>query len=112
MISTDDFAKKLTEGLSLDQNYKLSQAVIPINIISYDIDNDKPRICSTYEAKKDPKKDFNLKDAFLASIALPPYFLKKLPIQSMEKNYMIMMEVSFILLLLLFLSHILQKKII
>ncbi|RST69958.1 patatin-like phospholipase family protein [Candidatus Aquarickettsia rohweri] len=77
VISTDDFAKKLTEGLSLDQNYKLSQAVIPINIISYDIDNDKPRICSTYEAKKDPKKDFNLKDAFLASIALPPYFLKK-----------------------------------
>ena len=58
-------------------NTKLSQAIIPIYIVSYDADNTTPRIWNTYEAKSNPKKDFTLKDAVMASIALPPLLPKQ-----------------------------------
>ncbi len=58
-------------------NTKLSQTVIPINIVSYDIDNATSRIWSTIDAKSDKKKDFYLKDAVKASIAYPGLFDSK-----------------------------------
>lgn len=56
---------------------KLSQAVTPINIVSYDIDNATSRIWSTRDAKSDSKKDFYLKDAVKASISYPGPFDSK-----------------------------------
>ena len=56
---------------------KLSQAVIPINIVSYDIDNVTSRVWSTRDAKSDSKKDFYLKDAVKASISYPGLFNSK-----------------------------------
>jgi len=55
-------------------NTKLSQAVIPIVIVSYDIYNNAPRVWSTLDAKSDSKKDFYLKDAIMASISYPGLF--------------------------------------
>ncbi len=58
-------------------NTKLSQTVIPVNIVSYDIDNVTPRIWSTLDAKANSKKDLYLKDAVKASIAIPGLFNSK-----------------------------------
>ncbi|WHA05262.1 patatin-like phospholipase family protein [Candidatus Bandiella numerosa] len=55
-------------------NTKLSQTVIPIAIVSYDIYNNAPRVWSTLDAKSDSKKDFYLKDAIMASISYPGLF--------------------------------------
>ena len=59
-------------------NIKLSQAIIPINIVSYDIDNVASRVWSTLDAKSDKKKDFYLKDAVKASISYPGLFDSKI----------------------------------
>lgn len=58
-------------------NTKLSQTTIPINIVSYDVDNSTSRVWSTLDAKSDPKKDFYLKDAIKASISYPGLFDSK-----------------------------------
>ena len=68
---------KLSDFNEKTHNTKLSKTIIPICIISYDVDNTTPRIWNTYEAKSDLKKDFSLKDAILASTAIPPLFPKK-----------------------------------
>ena len=81
VLSTDRFEKKVIKNSSIDidltNNLRLKDTVIPINIVSYDVDNDRPRIWSTYTAKNDAKKNYLLKDAFLASISVPPILTKK-----------------------------------
>ena len=57
---------------------KLSQTVIPVNIVSYDVDNVTSHIWSTLDAKANPKKDFYLKDAVKASISYPGLFDAKI----------------------------------
>ena len=77
MFTSQDFEKILFQETDINKNaanLKLSKTIIPINIISYDIENNTPRIWGTYEAKSDPKKDFYLKDAVMASAAIPPLF--------------------------------------
>ena len=60
VLSTDRFEKKVIKNSSIDidltNNLRLKDTVIPINIVSYDVDNDRPRIWSTYTAKNDAKK--------------------------------------------------------
>ena len=89
ILSSQDFEKILFQETGINKNaanLKLSKAIIPINIISYDIENDTPRIWSTYEAKHDPKKDFYLKDAIGASVSIPPLLSKKLLFQKIKKS--------------------------
>ena len=58
-------------------NIKLSQTVIPIVVVSYDILNNAPRVWSTLDAKSDSKKDYFLKDAVKASTCAPGLFNSK-----------------------------------
>ena len=89
ILSSQDFEKILFQETGINKNaanLKLSKAIIPINIISYDIENDTPRIWSTYEAKHDPKKDFYLKDAIGASVSIPPLLSKKTTISEDQEK--------------------------
>ena len=69
---------------------KLSQAVTPINIVCYDIDNATSRIWSTRDAKSDSKKDFYLKDAVKASISYPGTFDSKVNICAFTASFVVL----------------------
>ena len=80
IVSSQEFEKILFQEADANKNVanlELSKTIIPINIISYDIENNVPRIWNTYEARSNPEKDFYLKDAVVASSAIPPLFSKK-----------------------------------
>lgn len=76
------FPKYNREGIDSVLNEKLGNATfkdtaIPITTVSYSLDNDSPRVWSTFKAIRDDLHNHYLKDAAGATSAAPTYFAPK-----------------------------------